>query len=103
MGYEISDMTELAHEGSTQPLTTTPVVGTPVREYESVLHTGAGPVAEGELRVTVLREHSGSERRGYIDRLHDRGTLWTLGRNRQDGHSREKDLHLGHVIPRRSG
>jgi ribonuclease Z len=54
MGYEISDMTELAHEGSTQPLTTTPVVGTPVREYESVLHTGAGPVAEGELRVTVL-------------------------------------------------
>ena len=29
MATEISELTELAFEGSTQPLTTTPVAGTP--------------------------------------------------------------------------
>jgi ribonuclease Z len=51
---EINDMTELACEGSSQPLTTTPVVGTPGREYAAVLPPGAEPVAPGELRVTIL-------------------------------------------------
>lgn len=54
MGYEISEMTELAHEGATRPLTTTPVVGTPARPYDDVLGVRAEPVAEGEMRVTVL-------------------------------------------------
>lgn len=54
MSDEISETTELAHEGSTRPLTTTPVVGTPAREYADVLDVGAEPVASGELRVTVL-------------------------------------------------
>ena len=51
---EINEMTELASEGSSQPLTTTPVVGAPGREYADVLSPGAEPVAPGELRVTIL-------------------------------------------------
>jgi len=51
---EINEMTELACEGSSQPLTTTPVVGTPGREYADVLSPGSEPVARGELRVTIL-------------------------------------------------
>ncbi len=31
MSEEITQLTALAHEGSTRPLTTTPVVGTPAR------------------------------------------------------------------------
>jgi ribonuclease Z len=54
MSEQITEMTELAHEGSTRPLTTTPVVGTPVRQYASVLGVGQEPVAPRELRVTVL-------------------------------------------------
>jgi ribonuclease Z len=54
MTAEITEMTELAHEGSTEPLTTTPVVGTPTREYANVLAPGSEPVAAGEIRVTVL-------------------------------------------------
>ena len=50
----INEMTELACEGSTQPLTTTPVVGTPGRDYADVLAVGAEPVADGEVRVTIL-------------------------------------------------
>jgi ribonuclease Z len=51
---EINEMTALACEGSNHPLTTTPVVGTPGREYAGVLSLGAEPVAPGELRVTIL-------------------------------------------------
>lgn len=54
MSTEITEMTELAHEGSSEPLTTTPVVGTPSRAYANVLAPGQEPVAAGELRVTVL-------------------------------------------------
>jgi ribonuclease Z len=53
MTTEINDMTELAYEGG-QPLTLTPVVGTPGREYGSVLELGAEPVASGAIRVTIL-------------------------------------------------
>jgi ribonuclease Z len=53
MTTEINDVTELAYEGG-QPLTLTPVVGTPGREYGSVLELGAEPVASGAIRVTIL-------------------------------------------------
>ncbi|WP_158866816.1 guanitoxin biosynthesis MBL fold metallo-hydrolase GntH [Leifsonia sp. AG29] len=54
MEHEITELTELAHEGSKHPLTTTPVVGKPRRDYDDLLRVGGEPVAEGELRVTVL-------------------------------------------------
>ena len=54
MTAEINEMTELACEGSSQPLTTTPVVGTPGREYPSALEPGVEPVFTGEVRVTIL-------------------------------------------------
>jgi ribonuclease Z len=54
MTAEINELTELACEGSQHPLTTTPVVGTPGREYASVLHPGAEPLEPGEIRVTIL-------------------------------------------------
>ena len=54
MASEITEMTELACEGSTEPLTTTPVVGTPDREYPSLVSHRAVPVAAGEMRVTIL-------------------------------------------------
>jgi len=34
---EVNELTELAFEGGTAPLTTTPVVGTPGRRYADVL------------------------------------------------------------------
>ena len=54
MATEISELTELAFEGSTQPLTTTPVAGTPSREYPSVVTHSAEPLAIDEIRVTIL-------------------------------------------------
>jgi ribonuclease Z len=51
---EISDLTELAYEGSTHPLTTAPVVGTPGVKYADVLAPGAEEIAPGEIRVTIL-------------------------------------------------
>ena len=54
MVTEIDEMTELAQEGSPEPLTTAPVVGTPDREYASVLAPGAEQVAPDEIRVTIL-------------------------------------------------
>jgi len=54
MSAEITDLTELAYEGSGLPLTTTPTVGTPGRPYADVLEPGAEPVAGDEIRVTIL-------------------------------------------------
>lgn len=54
MATELTDLTELAYEGSGQPLTTTPVVGTPGRTYASVLAPGTEPLGSGEIRVTIL-------------------------------------------------
>jgi len=45
---------KLAHEGGTQPLTTTPVVGTPDRKYNPTLIAGTEPVEPGAMRVTIL-------------------------------------------------
>ena len=53
MTTEINEMTELAYEGG-QPLTLTPVVGTPGRDFGSVLELGAEPVTSGAMRVTIL-------------------------------------------------
>lgn len=51
---EINEHTSLACEGSTRPLTTTPLVGTPSRPYADSFVPGAEDLAEGEVRVTVL-------------------------------------------------
>lgn len=40
--------------GGTRAITTTPVVGTPAREYADVFVPGDEPLEDGELRVTVL-------------------------------------------------
>ncbi len=47
-------MTELAHEGSRHPLTTTPVVGTPGVTYADVLAPGTEQLGVNEVRVTIL-------------------------------------------------
>jgi len=54
MAAEISELTELAYEGSGEPLTMTPVVGTPGREYAPVMEAGSEPLASDEIRVTIL-------------------------------------------------
>ncbi len=54
MVSEFNELTELAYDGSTRPLTTTPVVGTPVGPYAEVLEPGAESVATDEIRVTIL-------------------------------------------------
>ena len=54
MSDEINDLTQLAGEGSTAPLTTTPVVGTPSRLLAAAHVPGAEELAPGELRVTIL-------------------------------------------------
>jgi len=54
MGKEVSELTELAFEGSTQPLTTTPVAGTPGHEYSNLVTHHAEPLAIDEMRVTIL-------------------------------------------------
>lgn len=51
------DLTKLpapAFAGGTKAITTTPIVGTPAREYPEVFIPGAEPLEDGELRVTVL-------------------------------------------------
>lgn len=51
------DLTKLpapAYAGGTRAITTTPVVGSPSREYAEVFVPGDEPLADGELRVTVL-------------------------------------------------
>jgi len=54
MAAEIDELTELAFEGSGAPLSTTPVVGTPAREYAAVLEPGSEPLGPEEIRVTIL-------------------------------------------------
>ena len=50
----INELTKLAYEGGTLPLTTTPVVGTPNRNYNSTFKPGAEPLDPDEIRVTIL-------------------------------------------------
>jgi ribonuclease Z len=51
---EINELTQLAHDGGGQALTTTPVVGTPAREYPDVYVAGTETLAVDEIRVTIL-------------------------------------------------
>jgi len=51
---EINELMKLAYEGGTQPLTTTPMVGTPIRKYNSIFKPGAEPLDPDEIRVTIL-------------------------------------------------
>jgi ribonuclease Z len=54
MANEINDLTALAYEGGTTPLTTTPIVGTPKGPYAGVFTPGTEQLAPDEIRVTVL-------------------------------------------------
>jgi ribonuclease Z len=54
MSREITESTPLACEGSVEPLTTTPVVGTPARPHPDTFVPGAEDLGAGELRVTIL-------------------------------------------------
>ena len=54
MATEINELTELAYDGTGQPLTTSPVVGTPGVRYADVLAPGAEELASDEVRVTIL-------------------------------------------------
>jgi ribonuclease Z len=51
---EINEMTKLAYEGSGLPLTTTPVIGEPEREYPPSFKPGTESLMTGEIRVTIL-------------------------------------------------
>lgn len=53
MTAEITELSELAFEGG-EPLTTTPVVGTPPGSPTSFLTPSTDRVRDGEIRVTVL-------------------------------------------------
>ena len=54
MTTEVDELTELAYEGSSTPLTTTPVVGGPARAYAPALRAGDEPLGPEEIRVTIL-------------------------------------------------
>jgi ribonuclease Z len=54
MTTEINELTELVYEGSGDPLTTSPVVGTPGVSYADVLAPGTEVLASDEIRVTIL-------------------------------------------------
>jgi ribonuclease Z len=54
MTTEITELIELACEGGHQPMTTTPVVGTPGGTFADVLAPGAEELAADEIRVTIL-------------------------------------------------
>lgn len=54
MPNEISELTELAYEGSDLALSTSPIVGTPARSYADRYVPGNEPLASDEIRVTIL-------------------------------------------------
>lgn len=51
---DLEDLPLPAFAGGTEAITTTPVVGTPLREYPEMFVPGDEPLEDGELRVTVL-------------------------------------------------
>ena len=54
MSAEITQLTELAYEGSAEPLTTTPIVGTPPGDMPATVAPDTDRVADGAIRVTIL-------------------------------------------------
>lgn len=53
MELKVDELTKLASEGSTEPLTTSPVVGSPSKKYADVFKPGESIDAD-EVRVTIL-------------------------------------------------
>ena len=53
MKLTVNDQTKLASEGSTEPLTTSPVVGSPSKKYANVFTPGES-IDVDEVRVTIL-------------------------------------------------
>lgn len=51
---EITEMSELAHEGARAPLSITPVVGKPSRTYGDLYVPGTEELGADEIRVTIL-------------------------------------------------
>lgn len=54
MSTEITELTALAYEGSSNALTTTPVVGTSTRDHTAEMLPDQDRVGDGEIRVTIL-------------------------------------------------
>jgi ribonuclease Z len=54
MSVEINELTELAYDGAGIPLTTSPVVGTPSRQYGTLYLPGTEELGSDEIRVTIL-------------------------------------------------
>jgi len=54
MTAEIDELTRLAYEGGKQPLTTTPIVGTPQKPYPTEMIHATEPLQPDEVRVTIL-------------------------------------------------
>jgi ribonuclease Z len=54
MSVEINEQTRLVSEGSLEPLTQTPLVGTPSRSYPATFVPGVEELAVDEVRVTIL-------------------------------------------------
>ena len=60
----ITASTKLACEGSTVPLTTSPIVGSALAGLAEVVRHDAEPVTSGEIRVTILGSGIRSSGRG---------------------------------------
>ena len=54
MGEDLSTLPAVSFAGGSRAVTTTPVVGAPNRVYADVFVPGEEPLADGEMRVTVL-------------------------------------------------
>ncbi len=52
--FEVNETTKLAYEGGMLPLTTTPVVGTPKRSYDTTFKPDTETLDSDEIRVTIL-------------------------------------------------
>jgi hypothetical protein len=53
-GTDSVPLPQLTYVGGTKAITTTPIVGTPSREYADVFVPGEEALEDGEIRVTVL-------------------------------------------------
>ena len=54
MTAKVDGPTGSGREGTTAPMSTRPVVGTPSRDYAPTFVPGTEPLASGEIRVTIL-------------------------------------------------
>lgn len=54
MDVEINDLTELAYEGSSVPLTNSPLVGSSSLDHTALIRPQSNKVNDGEIRVTIL-------------------------------------------------